>query len=331
MWKLLLVALVLTGCASTPKSDYIRTTGTGASLEEAKQSAFREAVQIRVGTLVLSERESNQYEILKDQILVHSAGYVDDYKVINSHTENKIVTATVDVLVADSKLTNHILSSGKSSKLIDGARHEAQYSTFMRERQTGDKILDNVLKGYPMNAYKIKQEKHMVSIDSNRNLVLSVPYELSWNFSFIQSLNEVLGLLEDGSNGFLKKSPGKITVMVKDPKDMLIGKQSVYNFNDMSRVYKVQDTFTSNSEVRIKYSIKDYGQNTLYAGCWTPSFVSGYSSAFYAIGHSNNVMVYGNNKEKNVISFVVPSNLFSVLDRASDIELSIVTRGYCQK
>lgn len=329
MWKLLLVALFLTGCASTPKSDYIRTTGTGASLEEAKQMAFREAVQIRVGTLVLSERESNKYGIVKDDILVHSAGYVDDYKVINSHTNNRTVTATVDVLVADSKLKNHILSTAKSTKDIDGMRHGAQYSSYMHERVTGDKILDNVLKGYPKNAYKIKQEPYTISINSTRQMVLNVPYEISWNYEYIQSLNEVLGLLEDGSNGWLAKSPGMVTVMAKDPKDYVFGKRSIFYFNDVARVHKVQDAFTGVNDMRIKMTINDYGINKLYSTCLVPLNINGYSSSFYAIGQTSDVRVYGNTKEKGVITYVIPSNLMSSMNRASNVELSIVAQGDC--
>lgn len=329
MWKLLLVALFLTGCASTPKSDYIRTTGTGASLEEAKQMAFREAVQIRVGTLVLSERESNKYGIVKDDILVHSAGYVDDYKVINSHTNNRIVTATVDVLVADSKLKNSILSSGNSSKTVDGTRHGAQYSTYMNERETGDRILDNVLSGYPKNALVIKQQPYTITVDSTRNLVLHVPFELSWNYAFIEALNEVFSVVEDGSNGFLKRSPGKISIMVKNPKDYVFGKMSVYHFNDVTRVYKVQNAFTGYNEVRIKMSVKDSGYNTLYSSCHAPGFVSGYAPAFYGTGSTEDVRIYGNSVLKNTISLVIPPHLNSIINRANNVELSLVTMRDC--
>lgn len=326
---LALLCVLLVGCASTQKSDYIRTTGTGTSLNEARYNAFRDAIEIRVGTIILSERESNKFNLVKDQILAHSAGYVDDYKIIQSHTSNGRVTVTVDVLVADSKIANHIIATGKSNKNIDGNRHDAQYSTLMNERNTGDKILDNVLKGYPMKAYTIKQQPYSITIDHNRNMVMNIPYEVSWNYSYIESMSEVLGLLEDERPSLLKKIPGNITIMVKNPKDYVLGKKSVYRFNDVSRVHKVQDAFTGKNEMRIKYSINDYGRNTMIGGCWLPGSMSGYKESFYGIGSTDDVRIFGNTKEKNTISFMIPSNLTAIINRASTVELSIVARSDC--
>jgi hypothetical protein len=326
---LILVCLIISGCASTQKSVYVRTTGTGKNLEEARHIAFRDAIEIRVGTLILSERESTKFDLVKDQIIAHSGGYVDDYKIVHSHTNNGRVTVTVDVLVADSKITNHILSMGKSSKNIDGNKHDAQYSTLMNERKSGDRILDNVLKKYPMNAYNIKQQPYTITIDPMRNMVMNIPYEVSWNYSYIESLSEVLALLEDESPSILKKMPGNITIMVKNPKDYVIGKKSVYRFNDVSRVYKVQDAFSGKNEMRIKYSINDYGRNTMIDGCWVSGSVSGYKDSFYGVGSTNDVRIFGNTKEKNVISFVIPSNLTAIINRASTVELSVVARSDC--
>lgn len=327
---LVLVCLILSGCASTSKSNYIRTTGTGNTFEEAKQVAFRDAIEYQIGTLVLSERESTKYDLIKNQILVHSAGYVDDYKVISTDRGPNQVTVTVDVLVAQSKITNQIISSSKSAINVDGQRHEAQYTTLMHERNQGDRILDNVLKGYPMKAYTIKQFPYKVSIDNYRNMVLNVPYELSWNYEYIVSLRETLNVLEDGSNGLLKNSPGNVTIMVKNPKDIVIGERSTHRFNDMSRVYKIQNGMTGNNEFRIKMTINDYGKNTLVNQCWAPSAVSGHGS-FYSIGSSNDIKFYGNHKEKNNINVVLPSNLMSILNRANSVELAVVAVSDCQK
>ncbi len=47
-------------------NNYIRVTGEGATLEQAKENAFIEAIQIRVGMVVLSERESNLRKLEKN-------------------------------------------------------------------------------------------------------------------------------------------------------------------------------------------------------------------------------------------------------------------------
>jgi len=327
---IVLVCAILAGCASTSKPNYIRATGTGTTLEEAKQIAFRDAIEYQIGTMVLSERESSKHDLIKNQILVHSAGYVDDFKIINTIKSNGQTTVTVDVLVASSKIDNQILSSGKSSNNFDGNRHDAQYSTLVKERIQGDLILDNFLRGYPTKAYKIKQQKYTVSVDNYRNLVLNVPYELSWNFEYIKSLRSLLDTIEDGSNGILKHSPGNVTIMAKDPKDFVLGERTIHRFNDISRVSKIQQGMTNGSELRLKLTITDYGNNRLFSQCWAPASISGYGS-FYAIGSVTDIRIYGNHKEKQVINFTVPSNLTSMINRFSSVELNVVAERDCQK
>jgi hypothetical protein len=53
----LLFVVALLFCSNVFATDYIRVVGEGVTLEIAKEHAFREAVQIRAGTIVLSERE----------------------------------------------------------------------------------------------------------------------------------------------------------------------------------------------------------------------------------------------------------------------------------
>jgi hypothetical protein len=88
--KVLLAVLVilLTGCGTTDNSRQhrpapIRSTGVGSSFDEAKESAFKQAIENRIGVLVLSDREVQSYKLLKDEILTYSAGYVDDYVVVS--------------------------------------------------------------------------------------------------------------------------------------------------------------------------------------------------------------------------------------------------------
>ena len=119
-WLLLVACLMLSACATTNKNTYIRTSGTGANFELAKQNAFREAIQIKVGALVLSERESNAYKLVKDDILVYSAGYVEDFKVISTTNINKNVVVTMDVMVSSSKIADSILSKKDNAKIFSG-------------------------------------------------------------------------------------------------------------------------------------------------------------------------------------------------------------------
>jgi Tfp pilus assembly protein PilZ len=70
---LLAVCFILTACASTSKTDgYLRTTGVGNTYEEAKNNAFKEAIEYRLGVVIASERETYNNRT-KEEILAYSS------------------------------------------------------------------------------------------------------------------------------------------------------------------------------------------------------------------------------------------------------------------
>ena len=326
-WLLLMVALIAT--STVAESNYIRTTGEGVSFEQAKQNAFTEAVQIKVGTIVLSEREHLNDKTITDEVIVHSAGFVDDFKVIGTVNYNSRYRVTVDVLVSESKLTNQILSVGKSSRYVDGGRIGAQYQTYLEQKRTGDQVLNNLLKNYPSKAYSIKQEPYTITIDRNRNALLTVPFQLSWNYEFVKSFSETMSVLQDGSNGFLKPSLGNVTVMVKRPEDYVVGTKTEYLFNDSKRINQIHDAFLGGRTVRILMTIKDSGGQILSNTCWQPEFLTGRKSAFYGVGTSNTILIYGNQKEVNSIMLIIEPNRINILQYMNSVELSIIPEMNC--
>lgn len=326
-WLLLVVAFIATSAVA--ESNYIRTTGEGFSFEQAKQNAFTEAVQIKVGTLVLSEREHLNNKTINDEVIVHSAGFVDDFKLIGTVNYNGRYRVTVDVLVSESKLTNQILSVGKSSGYVDGGRIGAQYQTYLEQKRTGDQVLNNLLKNYPSKAYTIKQEPYTIAIDRNRNALLTVPFQLSWNYEFIKAFSETMNVLQDGSNGFLKQSPGNVVVMVKKPNDLVVGTKTEYLFNDLKRIDQIHDAFKGGRTVRILMTIRDSGGQAISKTCWQPEFLTGRKSAFYGVGTTNTILIHGNQKEVNSIMLIIEPNQSNVLQYMNSVELSIIPEMDC--
>ena len=130
---------MLTACASTSKSDnYIRTTGIGHTYEEAKNNAFREAIEYQVGVVIASERESYNDKLIKNEILAYSSAFVDEYKIISQRNIGNKVQVVVDVKLSLLRLSDRILSKGKDSKNLDGAKHDNQYKSFLENKQNGD-------------------------------------------------------------------------------------------------------------------------------------------------------------------------------------------------
>jgi len=327
---LLVACLLVSACSTVPNNKYTTVTGEGPTLDRAKQNAFRQAVQLKVGSAVVSEQVATVNKLVKDDIIVHSAGYVDDFKVLDTILVNGTYRVTIDVLVSDSKISNMILNSGKSEKNIDGSRASTSVSTYMAQKKTGDKLLGNVLSGYPKHAYIIEQGEYTIGVNQYRNTTFAIAYKLKWNYDYLASLNEVLSKLEDGGSGiFGNQSIGNVTIMAKNPKDWLIGRTDTYRFNDLIRTDQIKSSMNGNNEVRIKVSVYDSNFKSIYESCVAPLFVNGYSKSFYAIGNTNYTVFYGNESENGLIS--LPPNLHGVINKSNSVELSVVPVSDCQK
>jgi len=318
---------VLSGllCLVAPFCNALQVSGEGATVEEAKQNAFRTAIEFAVGSVVTSERESVNYKLVKDEILVYSAGYITDYKIIKTIKSGNQVRIIVDVQVSSNKLSDRILGVGKEPKNFDTDKHRSQYQTFLQGKANADRLLNQVLNDYPKKAFTITQGVHQFKVDSYRNGIIEIPLEMRWNYNYISSFNEALKILEDGSNGLLKPSPGNVTVMAKDPKDYIIGNKNQYKFNDMVITSSIRDRMQGNKP-NILLSIKDVNNTITLKQCYTPESITGKKPAFYNLGST--LVVYGNQTEKNVIELRL-TNMQEAIKHIHSIELSVVDDSNC--
>ena len=310
---------------------YIRVVGEGSTVEQAKENAFRTAVQQRAGAIVLSERQATQGKLSKDDISLFSAGYVDDFKIIDINQNGSNIRITLEVLVADSKLFNQVLNTGQTKQGINGDQAGTALSTFLDQKQKGDKMLDAVLSTYPQNAFIIEQKPYVLSVDSNRNAIITIPYSLKWNYDYIVSMKEAMQLIEDKVDlvTWINLAPSNVVILAKDPKDFLIGSRTVYKFNDIPMLNKIKNAMRGENEVSILLEISDNSGQLLWHGCFIPNSVNGRKKSFYGIGDPRVLTIYGNEFEKDTLNVIIDPAHNYVVQRASKIEVSIVPDKKC--
>lgn len=327
MNKLLsLVACLLFVGSAVAGNNYIRVVSTAPTLEQAKELAFREAIQIRVGTIVLSERESSFENTLKDNVSVYSAGYVDDYKVISVVPKNYLVEVTVDVLVADSKLMNQKLSQGKDKKSFDGEKVVTTLNSFLYQKQKGDQLLQTVMGSYPKNAFVINQQPYVLSLDSYRNTILKIPYTIQWNNDFIVSMREAMGLLEDNTYRPGAMAPANIVITDKNNSQ---GDKNWFKFNDMPILQNVKTELSGRKELRISMDLIDGNGKSLYKQCYAPDSIANRKPVFYNMNDRRGIFIFGNGIESGILNLQIPPEYTSVIQQTSKIELSVVSAGNC--
>ena len=329
---LLTVCFILTACASTPKSDnYFRATGVGNTYEEAKHNAFKEAIEHQVGVVIASERESYNEKLIKNEILAYSSAFVDEYKIISQQNIGNKIQVVVDVKLSLLRLSDRILSKGKDSKNLEGAKHNNQYKSFLENKNNGDRILASVLNDYPRRAYDIKQSDYVVKIDTYRNLTLTIPYTLSWNPNYIASFHDAIKIVADGKPSLWSVEKG---FAQQYPSTVRIGSEKYY-FNEFVITEKILDAIMDWNEVRINMEIKDFYNKTQYSECFKPVQLHRNVGDYYNINYvkTNNIGINTTAGEKASIEMKIQQNskLANIMYNLSKIELSVVPKKVCVK
>ena len=179
---------------------YVEAVAEGASLQEAREQAFRMAVERAVGTVISSETEVQVSRIVRDEVISYAAGYVDRYELINQATVNGRVRVHMRIWVAHSRLSERLLNRSADRGRVEGARITEQIHSIQHERQSADRLLESVLKDYPARAYTVALHPTEVRLDNNRRPYLLVPFTLSWNEHYLASLSEALKSINQRSD-----------------------------------------------------------------------------------------------------------------------------------
>jgi hypothetical protein len=271
---ILCASLVLAGCSSTKQSGItkpIHVTCEGRSFDHAKNVCFSNAIEFAVGAVVVSDMEVRNSRLAKDEILKHSSGYVDDFNITNRVDQPNRVMLSMDVTVKQSKIAERIIGAQKPTGEVNGQRLGAQYSTFMQNKDTGDKLLSTILKDFPRYSFVVEKGEVLYQVDINRNPVIVVPFTIKWNYKYLQSLNEALSITSDAKS--LNIIQEKVSISAKDPKAWLLGRTDDYYFNDASRARMIKSTFVQ--PVYVVATFKDNSGRVLLAGCDDGRFFNG--------------------------------------------------------
>ena len=323
--KILLLILLL----FAPLANAIQVSGEGRSFEEAKHNAFRNAMELSLGVIVSAEAEARNNKMTRDEILVYSAGYVTNYKILDKVTHGNKTILLMDVTVAESKLKDFLLSKPSSVQDFDHTHHQTQLNTYFHERQTGDELIKVLFRHYPSNAFNLTQYPYQFKTDSNRGIILVVPYELRWNYGFVSALNETLQHTQDSEYSMFRPSLGKVIVEAKNPKDYIVGNQDVYYFNDLTRMNLVRNSLIGDNEPRLLLTVSNVHNKTLINMCVFPRYLTGKQRSFYGIGQPREVKIHGNEVERYDIRLELGRGRSIDIRDISNVSLSLVRNKDC--
>lgn len=179
---------------------YVRVEAAGHTEQAAVTAAFRLAVSQALGSLILSESEVRNQEVVRNSIINYSAGYVDDHKILDRRSENGLIVVTADVWIKHSRLNQRLLNQSSTSGEINGARTRIQTHTLTHSRGEGDRVLAAVLEDFPGRAFTVSAGPTRTLYSDRRNRTIELSFRVQWNQLYLDSLREVLSQVAQNAN-----------------------------------------------------------------------------------------------------------------------------------
>lgn len=238
----------------------VRVQSNGRDEAEARLNGYKLAVEHAVGSLIVSETQVRNREVISKDILQHSAGYVDRFTVLSTTP----TSVTMDVYVAESRIATHILSKTESLK-IDGPQVNAQIQTFTAQLQSGEAVLNKVMGNYPHRAYRIKNQQVFFSVDTDREPILLVDFELRLDWDFFRSLNETLASFNETLPYRYTGTFYRFKGYMKAPGDFAAGHKWESKFRDGSKYELLREQLTVMPYVKVTMLRSD--GSTVHTDC----------------------------------------------------------------
>lgn len=171
---------------------YLQVRAQGRDEKQARDQAFRLAVEQAIGALILAETEIRQGNVDRHSIISYSSGFVHDFAILDLRAVPGGQEIVVDVWVARSHLADRLLSTSRADAAVEGSRVSRQIETFQHSRDQGDRILNTVLADFPQRAFTIKLGKTQVLVNEYRQPVLSIWMDIHWSAAYLRSLDEAV-------------------------------------------------------------------------------------------------------------------------------------------
>ena len=282
------------------KTFYVEVTADGATLEQARHSAFRIATERAVGVIVLSETETANSRLKRDEIISYASGYVDEYKIVDQTERQGRIWIKAQVWIKHSAIANRLLAGSVEPGKIDGERHSAQLSSLKHQQRSGDSLLSAVLNDFPKRSFVTKAGKTQIEVQPDRNAQLAVDFTAYWDHRYLEALNEALQNLKPKTPICGVHSTGDIVpiqakkVMVrikKNPMGWGFQDLNCYHYDDPSFYHQVEQHLGKPLFLIGKFYSQD--RAVLQTGCFDVDLTRMNAVGFNLIDLKGNEYWYG--------------------------------------
>jgi hypothetical protein len=153
--------------------------GVGTTKEEALKDAFRAAVRQVVGEVVNGETIVENEELVKDQVLTYSDGFIPEHKVTSEKHDNGLFRIGIRAKVQRRSVIMKLKGANITLKSVDGQSLYGSIVTQIGAEKDAVALVAKVLEGFPDNyleARVVGEPETLTKSDSEATLVINVEF-----------------------------------------------------------------------------------------------------------------------------------------------------------
>jgi len=300
---------------------YVQVEGQGSTFEDAKQQAFKIAVERAVGSLVLNETEVANQDVVRNDVIMYSSGMVEKYVIKNQTSDGFQTRLIMDVWVSDSRIADRLMTIGKGNKTLAGDQVVATERTRRNEQITGDQVISAVANDFPKRAFEIKIRNTQVE-RQGRDSQLVVSAQLTWSKYYLNSLIDALQRTRSGGKGYAS------VISVKPTDGFFV---VFAGYNDQEKEEILRNRFINSNPMVQVTALGNNSNDVLMQDCYTipeitEEFVttSRYSTLHIQGNYSMNLRLAIGNKYNNYNEF------FNRIEKTKSFEIKVIPENQCR-
>ena len=178
---------------ASQNSQVVVAEGAGTSPQKALKDAFREAVRQVVGSVVDAETLIKNDELIDDQVLTYSDGFITKYDKLGETQRGGLVRIKISAVVERRSLVQKLKANNVSVKEIDGSGLFAEAVTQLEAEQNSAALLKKALADLPtLLTAEVQGKPELDKETSEIKLNVVVQVDKKAYSEFVKRLEDVL-------------------------------------------------------------------------------------------------------------------------------------------
>ncbi|MCB7129064.1 MAG: hypothetical protein J3T61_05965 [Candidatus Brocadiales bacterium] len=176
----------------TEDTKTVVATGMGVDREAALKQALRSAVEQAIGVFLKTETVVENFQLIHDEILTHSRGYVQSFDIINEGQADGLYSMSLSAVVIVKELELALVELRLYTRPIEGETLFAKAFTQISETRDAVSLYQDLRNDYPRNCVKVVFGEPKIESGISDLVTIRIPYTFEWQEGYITKLIEVL-------------------------------------------------------------------------------------------------------------------------------------------